>query len=136
MSAKQAPLWFGFLEAGGKGSAVVRDPSLDTGRSSTMYIFNHNKGRILEYRRDIAEPKLRELNADELALVSDLEEAYERARADFTPRTFKRPAPATAPRKKQLDEEIEDFDFDDEEIPDLGDDDEDSGDEVADDDED
>jgi hypothetical protein len=135
MTAKQGPLWFGFLEAGGKRSAVVRDPSLDTGRLSTVYLFNHNKGRILEYRRDIVEAKLRDLNDEEAHLMSHLRVAFDEARAGFTPRTVKRPEPATAPRKKRLDEEIEDFDFDDQDIPDLDDEDEDddSGDDEDDD---
>lgn len=113
MPTKQGPLWFGFLEAGTKGSPVVRDPALDTCRPSTVYLFNLNKSRILEYRRDIAEPKLRELTPKEQELVSVLREAYEHARTSFTPRTVEAPVPAVAPRKKRQEEEIEDLEIDD-----------------------
>ena len=74
MAAKQSSLWFGFLEAGTKGSLVVRDHSIDTGSPTTIYLFNFEKGRILEYRRDIAEPKLRELTDDEHERLKELRE--------------------------------------------------------------
>lgn len=57
-------LWFGFLEAGKSSSPVMRDAVFDTGNHETTYLFNLAKGRILEYRRDIVEQKLRELSLD------------------------------------------------------------------------
>ncbi len=129
MTAKQVPLWFGFLQAGSKGSPVVLDPSLDTCRPSTVYLFNLKKGRILEYRRDIVESKLRELTADEVDVQPALEEAFAQTRPTFKPRTVPRPVSTTPPKKKRLDDEIAEFDLDDADIPDLdGDDDEDLGD--------
>ncbi len=66
MATKQETLWFGYLEAGKKSGPVVRDVTLGTGTETTFYLFSLNRGAILEYRRDIAEPKLRELTEEEM----------------------------------------------------------------------
>lgn len=101
MVARRSTLWCGFLEAGDKGSPVVRDASLDTGNPNTVYLFNFIKGRILEYRRDIVEPKLRELRTDELTMVHSLRSAFETARAGFEPRSgFRRTSPPRRRRPK------------------------------------
>ena len=76
MAARKKKIWFGFLEAGVKGSPVVRDAELATGDPKTVYLFNFMKGKILEYRRDIVEVKLRELAAEELAMIPELRKAY------------------------------------------------------------
>jgi hypothetical protein len=65
---------------------VVRDDSLDTGSQRTVYLFNHNKNRILEYRRDIVEPKLRELSDAEAELRTAMLRDFEAARESFSPR--------------------------------------------------
>ena len=125
MIAKRESLWFGYLEAGKKGSPVVRDSSLDTNSNSTIYLFNLNKGRILEYRRDIAEPKLRDLTEDEGDIEKSLRMAFEKARENFTPRAVRRPSPPPRqPRKPPETEEEPDFDVDDDDLPILDDDDE------------
>jgi hypothetical protein len=116
-------LWFGFLEAGEKGSPVIRDLSLDTGQSWTTYLFNMRKGRIIEYRRDIVESKLRELTQEELDVVADMEAAYNSVRPDFIPRAEKRSVPPPRKMSRKVDLELDDvgldtdmpfFDFDDE----------------------
>jgi hypothetical protein len=81
---KTAP-WYGFLEAGDRSSPVVRDPSLDTGNPTTVYLFNLMKNRILEYRRDIVEAKLRPLTPEESALRKDLKKAFAAQRESFKP---------------------------------------------------
>ncbi|HSN56161.1 MAG TPA: hypothetical protein VLT32_15930 [Candidatus Sulfomarinibacteraceae bacterium] len=48
MMAKKAKLWFGFLEAGSKGSPVVREDGMETGNRDTIYLYNFLKGKILE----------------------------------------------------------------------------------------
>jgi hypothetical protein len=111
MAAKRRTLWFGYLEAGTKGSPVVRDQSIDTGTPATIYLFNLEKGRILEYRREIAEPKLRELTEGESKELAKMRAAYHKARKDFTPRLIVRP-----PRRAATPEpepEIPDFEADD-----------------------
>jgi hypothetical protein len=128
MAAKRSSLWFGFLDAGAKGSLVVRDHSIDTGAPNTIYLFNYAKGRILEYRRDIAEPKLRELNDDEREKLKELRQAFKTARDGFTPRVILRP-PRVAKPEPEPEPEIPDFEADDD-IPAPVSDDDADGDEL------
>lgn len=114
MAVKQDTLWFGYLNAGKKGSLVVRDSTLDTGTSTTIYLFNQKKGKILEYRRDIVEPKLRALTEKETAGVEALAEAFERARSGFVPRVARRPVSLPPARKKRREEEAPEVEIDDE----------------------
>jgi hypothetical protein len=79
-------LWYGYLEAGAKSSPVVIDPMLDTGNPKTLYMYNLNTNKITEYKREIAEPKLRALNAKEASLTQNLKQSYDVARKEFTPR--------------------------------------------------
>jgi hypothetical protein len=125
MAAKQSTLWFGYLEAGKKGSLVVRDVTLDTGTPSTIYLFNQKKGKILEYRKDIVEAKLRELKPKEADAVESLEQEFERARTGFVPRVARRPVSLPPPRKKRRDEEAPDVELDDDAPIIVDDDDED-----------
>lgn len=78
--------WYGYLEAGEKSSPVLQDGRLDTGTHDTVYLFNLNRRAILEYKRSIIEPKLRELEAQEKELGSLLKSAYIEARSLFQPR--------------------------------------------------
>jgi hypothetical protein len=123
MAAKRNSLWFGYLEANEKGSPVVRDTSMDTGSSLTIYLFNLKKGQILEYRRDIVEPKLRELTDEETGTVAELRKAFQKARNGFTPRAMRRPpSPPRRPRPEPEPELPEvDFDSDDDSLPLLDD---------------
>jgi len=78
-----------------------------------VYLFNFNKGRILEYRRDIVESKLRDLNGEEAAMVTSLRTAFDRARNGFQPRgSMKLPNPPRLPKKEPKPEE-EDFVYED-----------------------
>lgn len=79
-------IWYGFLEAGAKRTAVLRDPRLNTGNPQTVYLFNLARGKILEYSRNIVEPKLRELTSKENTIVAQLKAAFAEARRDFRPR--------------------------------------------------
>lgn len=127
-------IWYGFLEAGEKSSPVLIDPKLETGNSKTVYMFNLNSQRIIEYKREIAEPKLRTLNEQEASLVQALVQGYDAARKQFTPRnnaTILSAAAAGAAvtaksvsrKKADLDDSdtMDEFDIDDSDI-DLDDD--------------
>lgn len=112
MKERKTPLWMGFLDAGKKSSAVVRDHSLDTGNPATIYLFNLVKGRILEYRKDIVEAKLRELTPDESDMIQALHDAFETANASFVPRTKQRPVLPPRQRKQPRESAARDFDAD------------------------
>ena len=99
--AKKSNLWFGMLEAGAKSSPVVRDPALETGIPTTIYLFNHRRGAIREYQLSIVERILRELTVDEQQLVGPLEEAFEKARNGFVPR-YTPPSRTRSRRPKEI----------------------------------
>ncbi|HEY9198493.1 MAG TPA: hypothetical protein VIR60_03935 [Gammaproteobacteria bacterium] len=83
-SAKnKGPLWYGYLEAGNKSSAVIRDDRLDTGSRKTVFLFNLERKQIIEYTREIVDPKLRELKSSEAKLIDELNAAYTEARRAF-----------------------------------------------------
>lgn len=81
--------WCGYLEAGERSSGVLIDSRLNTGDPATVYVFNLQRGQILEYRRAIVEGKLRELGDDESKLASELKTAYRKVRSNFVPRGAK-----------------------------------------------
>jgi hypothetical protein len=83
---KSTPVWYGFLKAGDRSSPVIRDDRLDTGNRKTIYLFNLSRNSILEYSREVVEPKLRELKPDESATISELDAAYKKIRRSFKDR--------------------------------------------------
>src|SRR3569833_2072836 len=115
MKIQDKQLWYGYLEAVKKSTAVLLDRSLNTGNSDTLYLFNLTRGEILEYSRKIVEPKLRELKGKEPELTATLTPAYETARSHFTPRATDlldlpdtaAPAKKAAPAKAEEDVEVE-----------------------------
>lgn len=119
-SAKnKGPFWYGFLEAGDKSTAVIRDDRLDTGNRKTLYLFNLKRKEILEYTREVVDPKLRELKPAESELIAELEAAYNEARRAFKARGARLNIPerggATAPaRSTDKAEGLDEFDGDDE----------------------
>lgn len=107
-------LWFGYLEAGEKSSPVVIDASLNTANPNTVYVFNFNRGEIIEYRRDIIEAKLRPLEKTDTPDEKKLKTAFAQTRSDFTPRGGKvsaipeKAAPKQAPKKAVAVDDEED----------------------------
>ncbi|MBI3772015.1 MAG: hypothetical protein HY272_04895 [Gammaproteobacteria bacterium] len=78
--------WFGFLEAGDRSAAVLRDDKISTGNPDTFYLFNLSRGEIIEYKRSVVEPKLRTLKNNEKALEEELTAGYALVRANFKPK--------------------------------------------------
>lgn len=85
-SKSKASQWYGYLEAGSRSSAVIRDDRLETGNPKTVFLFNLARHEILEYSREIVEPKLRELKSSETKLIQELDAAYTEARRNFKDR--------------------------------------------------
>jgi hypothetical protein len=108
-------VWYGYLEAGNRSSAVIRDEKLETGSAKTLFLFNLERREILEYSRDIVEPKLRELKPAESNLIKELDAAYVEARRNFKDRrarTLNIPEHGVAarrPTESQGDEDIDEF---------------------------
>ena len=109
-SKRNKNLWYGYLEAGANSSPVIRDDGLNTGNPKTVYLFNLARGRILEYAREIVEPKLRELNGKESKAIAKLEAGFAEARRDFKDRSARilnipeRSSPARKPVQQDAEE--------------------------------
>ena len=120
----QEELWYGFLEAGDRSSPVARDPKLTTGNPDTVYIYNLQRNEIIEYKRAIAEPKLRPLKASEAKAQEELAAAFATALKDFTPRRS-RPAadavPITVVGKKKGKAAVDEDDSSDDDDDDFDD---------------
>lgn len=102
--------WYGYLEAGAKSSPVLLDRKLDTGNPETFYLFNLARKEILEYNRQIVEPKLRELKEKETSVVGDLKQIYGEVLRNFTPRVTQalivpERAPPAKPKAKKTDDD-------------------------------
>lgn len=96
-------LWYGYLDAGEKSSPVLMDQRLNTANPGTVYVFNLRRSEIIEYRRDIVEPKLRDLSDEESAVIKDLKSAYTKVSGTFVARGAKItniPEKAKEPRTK------------------------------------
>ncbi len=111
----KSSLWYGYLEAGDRSSPVIRDERLDTGSLRTVFLFNLARREILEYSREIVEPKLRELKSGEAKTIKELDAAYAEARRNFKDRrvrTLNIPEHGGAARRAaepRSDDDIEDI---------------------------
>lgn len=92
----KSKLWYGFLEAGSKSGPVAIDHNMATGDGNTMFIYNHNKKEILKYVRELVEPKLRELTAQEKELVGSMRKGF---RESLKMSGFKIPKALNIPEK-------------------------------------
>jgi hypothetical protein len=114
-SKSKNSVWHGYLEAGNRSSPVIHDDKLETGSAKTMFLFNLERREILEYSREIVEPKLRELKSSEIKLIKALDAAYTDARRHFKDRRARalnipeHGGPAQRPMESRSDEDIDQF---------------------------
>ena len=107
----KTPIWCGYLEAGDRSSAVLRDDRLETGNPKTVYLYNLARDEILQYSRELVEPRLRELRNNESEVAEELKNAYTKARRTFKfnpDRVFAAPVrkqPRSPGDKKPLNDE-------------------------------
>jgi len=112
-------IWYGFLQAGDKSSPVVRDMTLEDNGRSTIYLYNHVRGKFVEYALKVVESKLRELKPGDIPLA-ELDNAFRAARKTFSPvkivKKWSDAAPAPAPQESEepeipldLDPSIDEF---------------------------
>lgn len=123
---KNKHFWVGYLTMGDKKTTLVaRDERVETGKSSTVFLYNQERDQIVEYNREIIEAKLKDapeadydakkmIDAYKKALRNKLPNLY---RIIFTPNSGVR---AAAKEKKveitDDDDEIvidDNFDMDD-----------------------
>jgi hypothetical protein len=109
---KEKTLWYGYLNAGQKSTPIVLDNELHTGNKETVYLFNLVRGEILEYQRQIVEPKLQELGAEQTEAIKQLKTAYAKARRNFKPRgsrVLQFPAHGPLSKNESEEEALEDL---------------------------
>lgn len=109
---KEKTLWYGYLNAGQKSTPIVLDHELHTGSNETIYLFNLIRGEILEYQRQIVEPKLQELSTEQTEVIKQLKAAYAKARRNFKPRgarVLQFPARNLLSKNESEEEELEDL---------------------------
>jgi len=82
-TSKDKSCWYGYLMAGERSSPVLRDGRLETGNPKTIYMYNLNRGEVIEYALEIVEKKLRNLKADESEYINELDVGYKKARRNF-----------------------------------------------------
>lgn len=136
---KNKHLWVGYLTmADKKKTLVASDDRVETGKSSTIFLYNQERGQIVEYNREIIEAKLKDApEADYDA--KKMSDAYKKAlqaklpnlyRVIFTPNSGLR-APAKEKKTALVtddDDDNDDFEIDDnfeidDDDNDIGDDD-------------
>ncbi len=108
MSAKD--IWYGVIDAGEKTSPVVRDATLDASQGK-VWLYNHQRNQFIEYAKAIVEPKLRELNTEDIP-EKELKKAFKAARKVFsssrmssTWSEIKKAAPGM--RKKEVEDDLD-----------------------------
>jgi hypothetical protein len=112
--------WYGYLNAGGKSFAVLRDPELDTGNRKTVYLFHLERNAIIEYNREIVETKLSDLDGEAEEMTATLEAAYAEARQvfgharPFVPAATETPNKVATPAVEEVDPDgyVDDEDLD------------------------
>lgn len=113
--------WFGFLEAGDRSAAVLRDDKISTGNPDTFYLFNLSRREIIEYKRSVVEPKLRTLKPNEKPLEEELTAGYSLVRANFKPKGNRLAIPEKGGRTRP--ESAESVHEESEDVAAIGDDD-------------
>lgn len=86
VSKDKSSIWYGYLVAGERSTPVLRDSRLDTGNRKTVYLFNLQRGEIIEYALEIVEKKLRELKSSESGWIAELDAGYKKSRRGFNGR--------------------------------------------------
>ena len=121
-------LWFGILEAGSKSSPVAIDRNMESNEKNSIFIYNHNRKEILKYSRDVVESKLRELNAKEKELETELKKGFSDSLKTFKYKipkisdTATKSAAASNVKKPVEEPEVEISDVDDDDSWDDSDD--------------
>ena len=118
LNTNRKTLWYGKLDTPNFSNTVLFDPELPEPPKGKLYLYNHDRGQVVQYVHDLVSPRLRDLTEQEL---SELQEAiannWEGVKKEFirTHTVPSRSAPASAPtsRSRQLDDDIDDTGSDD-----------------------
>jgi len=113
--------WYGKLDTPTFSNTVVFDPELPEAPKGKLYLYNHDRGQVVQYVFDMVSPRLRELSSEEMAdLEAVINSQWEGIKKEFIrANTLSSRAPASAPngRPRSLD----DYDNDSDDSVDEGD---------------
>jgi len=79
--------WFGYLETANGKTLVVRNVLVDAEDKKSLFLYNAQRDALVEYKREIIEPKLVTANEGEID-ADELEKAYKRALRKKRPNTY------------------------------------------------
>ncbi len=105
--------WYGKLETSTRFMLVIFDPKLPPAPTGQVYLFNAERGAIVQYMWSVVSERLRDLTAEEQkAAQGQLEQAWKTARRNFLKvnqhLVFAKERPAKVAAKRHTDEEEED----------------------------
>jgi len=115
LNTNRKTLWYGKLDTPNFSNTVLFDPDLPDPPKGKLYLYNHERGQVVQYVQDLVSSKLRELTAQELAELQDaIAKNWEGVKKEFirTHSVPSRAAPVSAPasRPRVLDDDIIDSD--------------------------
>jgi hypothetical protein len=115
LNTNRKTLWYGKLDTPNFSNTVLFDPDLPDPPKGKLYLYNHERGQVVQYVQDLVSSKLRELTAQELAELQDtIAKNWEGVKKEFirTHSVPSRAAPVSAPasRSRVLDDDIIDSD--------------------------
>lgn len=79
--------WFGYLDSPKGKTLVVRNSLVDAENKKSIFLYNTQRDALVEYSREIIEPKLVLANEGEYE-ADKLEKAYKRALREKRPNTY------------------------------------------------
>jgi hypothetical protein len=79
--------WFGYIDTVKGKTLVVRNSLVDSNHKNTIFLYNSQRDTLVEYSREIIEPKLIPANEGEFE-AAKLEKAYKRALREKRPNTY------------------------------------------------
>ena len=115
LNTNRKTLWYGKLDTPNFSNTVLFDPDLPDPPKGKLYLYNHERGQVVQYVQDLVSSKLRELTAQELAELQDaIAKNWEGVKKEFirTHSVPSRAAPVSAPASRPLvlDDDIIDSD--------------------------
>jgi hypothetical protein len=122
LNTNRKTLWYGKLDTPNFSNTVLFDPELPEPPKGKLYLYNHERGQVVQYVHDLVSPRLRDLTDQEMAEIQDaISSKWEGIKKDFirTHTVPSRSAPASAPtsrNRNNFDDDIDtgpsDDDFD------------------------
>lgn len=122
LNTNRKTLWYGKLDTPNFSNTVLFDPELPEPPKGKLYLYNHERGQVVQYVHDLVSPRLRDLTEQELTEFQDaISSKWESIKKEFirTHTLPSRSAPASAPvarNRNNFDDDIDagpiDDDFD------------------------